>query len=306
MKPLLQHHALRIIALGAALSIAVVIAFAPSTWPTMMVRSFLPQWIMAFVVIACWLLVKKRWREGALTSCCALVLWPQLPDAADAVTGHGPMLRAAHFNVLQSNEAYADAIRTMLLTDADVISVQEVDPEWAAALIEGLSPSYPYQVIEPHTNCYGIALFSRVPLIEAHVIRLGASPAIEALLEIGARRVHVIAAHTSSPGSPGHFSARNRQFELLRDRVRASLDPVIVIGDLNAAPWDKDLQRLLASTGLRTHAVASDPTFPSGLPMALIPIDHVLAPEGFSVVQHSVHVPGSDHRGLVAEIRSPR
>ena len=302
MKWILQHRAASIITLGIALSIAVVVAFAPSTWPTMMARSFLPQWIAAFCLVAMWLLWKKRWREGVLTSCGALLLWPQLPDAVHQVIGDGPQLRAAHFNVLQSNEAYEGVIRTMLLAAADVISVQEVDPEWAAALIEGLSASYPHHVIAAHTNCYGIALFSRVPLIDAHVVHLGASPAIDAHVAIGSRRVHLIAAHTSSPGSPGHFSARNHQFELLRDHVRASTEPVIVIGDLNATPWDKDLQRLLAATGLRTHADVYDPTFPSELHMALIPIDHVLAPAGISVAQHSVHLPGSDHRGLVAEI----
>jgi endonuclease/exonuclease/phosphatase family metal-dependent hydrolase len=61
--------------------------------------------------------------------------------------------------------------------------------------------------------------------------------------------------------------------------------------------------RLCANSGLRVGTHATTPTFPSLFGLALIPIDHMLVTPGTSVVRSgSFLIPGSDHRGLVADI----
>lgn len=303
MKHILSHRSASLILIAIVLTIAVCIAFAPSTWPTMMLRSFLPQWALCFGALAALLLVLRRWREGVIIACSALLIAPSMGGhGSGADAAFEPMLRVAHFNVLQSNEAYTDVIERMRASDADVIGVQEVDPGWEQALRDGLSDQYPFSLTEPRTDRYGIALFSRVPLKLARVIRLGASPAVEVTVQHGSKELRLISVHASSPGSPGHFSARNEQFDRLADHMRSSTAPTMIVGDLNAAPWDKDLLRFLARTGLRTHATVTDPTFPSVAHLALIPIDHVLCDDRVRVSQRSVHLPGSDHRGVIADV----
>lgn len=303
MKRLLLHPRTALVSAIGTLALAVVLAFAPSTWPTMMLRSFLPQWLMLFTLAALWSLLRRRWRDGLMAAAGSLMIAPMIrPPGGTGSSLPDGGLRIAHFNVLQSNDRQDAAIATMLRSNADLIGVQEVDPVWAAALIRGLSERYPYHVVEPRTNCYGIALFSRVPLRDARVVRLAASPVIAATAMINGEPVRTLFVHTSSPGSPSHFAARNAQLDLLAREVHASPHPVLVVGDLNATPWDRDLRRFLASTGLRSHSTAGDPTFPVVAHMALIPIDHVLSPPDVIVHQRSVHLPGSDHRGLIADV----
>jgi endonuclease/exonuclease/phosphatase (EEP) superfamily protein YafD len=303
MKKLFLHTRTAMMVAFGTVVIAVVIAFAPSTWTTMMLRSFLPQWITLFALAAIWLLLRRRWRDGLVTAAGGLLILPtSRPPQIDGSTGSTRELRIAHFNVLQTNSRYAEVIAAMVRSDADLIGVQEVDPEWASELIDRLSAAYPHRVIEPRTNCYGIALFSRIPLTDIRLVRLGASPAISAGLTVENERMRLLYLHTSSPGSPAQFAARNSQLRMLENEVTTSRDPVLVVGDLNAAPWDRDLRRFLAATGSRCHSSAGDPTFPSLAHMALIPIDHVLSPPEIGVLQRSVHIPGSDHRGLLADI----
>ena len=77
----------------------------------------------------------------------------------------------------------------------------------------------------------------------------------------------------------------------------------MVVGDLNTVSWDRAMWRLCSSSGLRVGTVPHEPTFPSVLGLALIPIDHVLVSPGAAVVRSSTFViPGSDHRGLIADI----
>jgi endonuclease/exonuclease/phosphatase (EEP) superfamily protein YafD len=303
MKRIILHPTTAAAVAFGALLLAVVVAFAPSTWITMMLRSFLPLWVLLFVGTAAWLLFRRRWRDGFITAASSLMIAPTIDgDVPPPARRAGEALRIAHYNVLQTNHHYADVIATMLRSDADLISVQEVDPAWAEELKRGLAAAYPHQVIEPRSNCYGIALFGRVPLTDPEIVHLDASPAISVGTIIDGKPVRVLCVHTSSPGSPDHFTARNEQLDRLASVINGSRDPVLVVGDLNAVPWDKDLRRFLASTGMRSHASATDPTFPSLAHLALIPIDHVLSTTDHGVDQRSVHIPGSDHRGLIADI----
>lgn len=303
MKRTMHHPRGEAIVMGVVWSSAVFVVFSPSTWIGMMVRSFLPQWTVVFAVAGVWLARRRDPLPAWSLIGGALLMASQLSGSSARV--HAPIdLRVAQFNVLQTNRSHADVIASIHASDADLVSVQEVDAAWAVALCKGLADRYPVRIIEPRSNCYGIALFSRVPLKDAHVLMLAASPAIEATVGTARGDVRIFAVHASSPGSPGHFRARNRQYELLAEHiVRMREMPTVVIGDLNAAPWDRDLLHFRACTGLRSNASLGAPTFPAVAHLALIPIDHVLTSARARVVhERTVHVPGSDHRGLVADI----
>jgi endonuclease/exonuclease/phosphatase (EEP) superfamily protein YafD len=76
-----------------------------------------------------------------------------------------------------------------------------------------------------------------------------------------------------------------------------------VVGDLNTVSWDRAMWRLCVNSGLRVGTSSTTPTFPSLFGLALIPIDHMLVSPGTSVVHSaSFFIPGSDHRGLIADI----
>jgi endonuclease/exonuclease/phosphatase (EEP) superfamily protein YafD len=194
-------------------------------------------------------------------------------------------------------------VRLALASDADVISFQEVSPAWAEALKHALAETYPFFEVVPNDHCYGIALFSRRPVRGMQVHRLCGSPVIEAELTTEGEAVHVFTVHATSPGSLGEHRERNAQLRQLAGMVRARGDRTIVVGDLNTVSWDRAMWGLCAESGLRLGSVPVVPTFPSVLGLALIPIDHVLTTPGTSVVRSDTFViPGSDHRGLIADI----
>jgi endonuclease/exonuclease/phosphatase (EEP) superfamily protein YafD len=131
-------------------------------------------------------------------------------------------------------------------------------------------------------------------------------PGIAATIEMEGRDVKLFCIHASSPGDPQSLDRRNQQLEMLAELVRSESDPVIVVGDLNAVHWHDAFRELLYRTELRT---ATDPTFrtwPVIGPVALIPLDHLLISPHLSVTAIDlVEIPGSDHRGLQADIFIP-
>ena len=80
---------------------------------------------------------------------------------------------------------------------------------------------------------------------------------------------------------------------------------VLLTGDLNTAVWGSNYRLFEENSGLRNASrdFGLLPTWPTFLPVAMIPIDHVLASEEVGVVtlRTGPHI-GSDHLPLIAEI----
>ena len=289
------------------LTFATGLAIAPDAYIPMLARAFLLQWAAVFAVIAVLALSTMRWWLFLSTTfAVALILFQVRDKHVPATTADviGPSLRIAHMNVLQPNLEYADAIAIAEESNADLISFQEVSPEWANALSSGLKECYPYQHVEPRMNFYGIALFSKLPFSSVNTFIVEHSPFIEAIVPVGSQAVRVLAIHATSPTSYGHFRERNAQLEEVARIVAAESMPTVVIGDLNTVHWDRVYKRFCASSGLLPTTRTDQRTWPSVGPLALIPLDHLLVPKGLcSADVSSFEIPGSDHRGLLADLK---
>jgi endonuclease/exonuclease/phosphatase (EEP) superfamily protein YafD len=162
---------------------------------------------------------------------------------------------------------------------------------------------YPYHRLMAGTNCYGIALFSKLPFEQAQVLDLLERPMVEAVVRTVHGPVRVLCVHATSPGSYWHFRQRNAQLERLAGLINASTLPTVLVGDLNTVTWDHALGRLCRRAGLHEHPECTNATWPSLAGMALIPLDHVLVTAQLHVSSlDSFRIAGSDHRGLMAVI----
>ncbi|MBK8498191.1 MAG: endonuclease/exonuclease/phosphatase family protein [Flavobacteriales bacterium] len=289
----------------ATLALTCALVFAPDAYLPMLVRSFLLWWAFGLLllgVIAAW---RKRWWLSLTCAICSAAIMVQIriPTALAAEGDHAHGLRVAHMNVWQMNTDHAGAISAVLASDPDLISVQEVSPEWAVALARGFARTHPYRHVVPQTNCYGIALFSRFPLLQAQTIEIAGAQFIEAEVMVSGQAIRVLAVHATSPISYAHFRRRNAQLVALADRIARSDFPTLLIGDLNTVHWDQAYQRFCARSGARPINSPYQITWPSVGPLAMIPIDHALVSGGLcSSSITSFKVAGSDHRGLLAEV----
>jgi len=72
-------------------------------------------------------------------------------------------------NVLQNNRDVHRLIEIIREADPDLVLAVEVDEWWAERLSEGLTARYPNKISYPLSNGYGLALFTRLELIEPRV-----------------------------------------------------------------------------------------------------------------------------------------
>ena len=215
-------------------------------------------------------------------------------------------LTVVQANVLSTNEKY-EKVRAMLESEKpDLVVFQEVSPHWLAALA-ALQAEFPYSYAEARDGSFGIALFSKVPLESVtHVDSPPqAHPTIISKLRLGEQLLNVVATHPTIPVSRELFSARNVQLESLHAILRTLDGPTMLVGDLNTTMWDVNYRAVEQRSGLRNArrgfgVIATWPTF---MPFAMIPIDHVLVSDDIDVLDvHTGPRIGSDHLPLVVTL----
>lgn len=250
-------------------------------------------------------------------------------------------VRLATFNILHGRspsdgrvnlDRFAAAVRAL---DADVLGLQEVDRDQPRSLGADLTavaaeamcapehrfvaalagtPGSTWQTAtgeeQPGTASYGIALLSRLPVSDWHVVRLPPPPA-RMPIRVGRARIRLVrdeprvalAATVLAPiGSvvvvTTHVSfvpGWNRvQLRRLWREVGRRPGPAVLMGDLNMGAV-----RALRIT--RLHALATHPTYPVDDPRRQI--DHILA-RGLRAADpgEAVQLPLSDHCALAVNV----
>ncbi len=251
------------------------------------------------------------------------------PPGADEATSNAPSkLRVVTFNVHRiSGPALTRAVLAdERLRNADIILMQEVykseacSPACAVAAALGMHSMYaPGHGAQAGSD--GVAILSRTPLHDAHVIELpdnfvmfngGRRVALAAFTTLGATPVQLVAVHLENRIS---VAKRRAQLAPVLQFAKQTPGPTIITGDMNTSPftwaggvlpfpaaqgcWLEDLAR---SEGFDTPLAASGPTTP-WLSMKL----DAIYTRDLRVLSYGVAttVTASDHYPVWAELMLP-
>lgn len=218
------------------------------------------------------------------------------PEAANPI-------KLMNANVRASNGEHGRLLELIDAESPDVIFLQEVTPEWLASL-QSIQEDYPYGYAEPRHDNFGIAMFSRIPLDSVtHVDSppLG-YPTIVATLEVGGEMLTLINTHPTIPLTRSGFEARNAQLRSVAEIAKRENGAVILSGDLNTSMWSPAYAELEDATGLENARRGAGilPTWPTFMPFAMIPIDHVLVSNDIRIIGiERGRRSGSDHLSLL-------
>jgi endonuclease/exonuclease/phosphatase (EEP) superfamily protein YafD len=300
----------------AAASLASLLA--PIGWPFELFAHF--RWQVgaaAAALLVASLVLRRPWMMAlTFASLLAQGLPAMLPGRTASAHGGTPAcgdtgLRIVSANVLFRNDEHAPLVDYLARSDADVIALQEVTPEWEAALAP-LHDRYPYRRVIARTDPYGMALFSRWPLGRGTGTVDFADdglPSLVAMIKLpGERELRVIAMHTHWPVTRGLQQQRDRSLHAVAQLAAADPVATVLAGDLNLTPYAPAFARLLAESGLRDalEDVTWRPTWQAGFWPLALPIDHVLVSRDACVVAHEIGPDvGSDHRPLAVTLRLP-
>ncbi|MFI6924317.1 endonuclease/exonuclease/phosphatase family protein [Nonomuraea spiralis] len=255
----------------------------------------------------------KRNRPAAL--CAALVgvvlvscLIPRTSGVAGEVAD-GVSLRVLSINLFGRADAET-VVRLVRAYDVQVFSALELTPDAVARLDEaGLRKLLPYRVLQDADGAIGSGLFAKYPLrpLTGLFTPIGHNMPAATLSVPAGGKVEIVAVHPNPPLGP-KVDEWNASLKALPSPSPSVVR--ILAGDFNASLDHRAFRDLLA----RGYVDAADqvgkgliPTWPNGRAIPpIIAIDHVLADRRVGVASTEIlDVPGTDHRGVFADLRLP-
>ena len=257
----------------------------------------------------------RAWTPGMAAVCLAAVLTAGLTGARPAPPAQeGDSLHVLTYNLQQGCSRTGEiSVRQQLeiirKSAPDLVGLEETDTARVAGgnsdivrfMADGLG-MYSYYGASPAAGTFGVALLSRYPIREARTFFMPSrgeqTAAIEAEIDIGTRRFHVIVTHLDNDG------ALPQQRLIISSTLSAmgAGAGVIAMGDFNFDPRTEQFRQtvqVLDDAWAKSARRILDP----GAPEPADRIDHIFVSPGTPVLG-AVYLPrgASDHPAMFAEI----
>ncbi len=211
---------------------------------------------------------------------------------------------------VQMNNRQASKLKEIIRdSDPDIILVLEPDEWWLNELKE-LDQKYPCKVKQPQDNLYGMALYSRLELINPEIKFLVQDdiPSIFARVKLrSGDEVELRCLHPRPPFPTETDQSTERDAELLivGKQIKDLRTPTVVMGDLNDVAWSRTNYLFQDISGLLDPRVGRGfyNTFHAAYPFIRFPLDHCFHSKHFRLIDFKrLDYFGSDHFPVYIEL----
>ncbi len=213
-------------------------------------------------------------------------------------------LKIAHINVSSSEGDYERTIESILETNADVVSIQELTPDWDMVLSQGITKKYPYSKSVVRIDFHGLAIYSKYPFEKIDTFHFNEIPNITGSIRIDSsgRALSFISSHITPPFSSADYAEAGLHLEKVAAYTNRIEGPVVTFGDYNLVPWSEEIQSYRNATGLLSARRDFDPILsPQSSSIFETPFDHIFYSKAIQCLKFD-NIAGSttNHLGILA------
>jgi endonuclease/exonuclease/phosphatase (EEP) superfamily protein YafD len=212
-------------------------------------------------------------------------------------------IRIVSSNLFFRNKDYNRIIDFIGNSNADIVLLQEATM-LSMKEFRILRSQYPHVRYQANRNNHGLALLSHHPISKFQSSNFTV-PYLRAEIKVNGQRVTVLNTHLFTPTSSWRFENRNIDLREFGSLARTSKGPLIVAGDFNMSIWSPYYSEFIRDTELKDarNGFGLVPTWPTHMPLVMIPIDHFLVSSDVKVLNLNTGSSiGSDHLPLVLDV----
>ncbi len=163
-----------------------------------------------------------------------------------------PVVNIAHFNISATNDDVNGTINTILETEADLISIQEMTPDWGMALKTAFAEAYPYSttVYRPK-DFMGLAVYSKYPFASIDTFYHQDIPNLLINTQQGDDKIAFVSSYIYPELQSSDYERTAGHFETIAENIKYIDTPVITFGDMNQVQWSAYVKQLRQNNNLQ-------------------------------------------------------
>jgi endonuclease/exonuclease/phosphatase (EEP) superfamily protein YafD len=163
----------------------------------------------------------------------------------DNAKGEQANFKIISINIYSGNNDYSYLKSYLSNEKADVVVLQELTPAWQK-YVDFVRKEYPYYKEEVRANNFGIAIYSKKPLIKVSTKNYvdAMHPSILADVDVNGKVLSILATHPVPPlPNQARFERRNKQYQLMKQEIDAlANENIMLIGDLNSTIYSPNFK----------------------------------------------------------------
>jgi len=160
-------------------------------------------------------------------------------------------INVAHINL--GNLAFDIApIQDLLAREhIEVVSFQELTPNWDRKLRTELEEDFPYAILEKRVDFYGLAVFSRIPFLESDIFQCDGKPNLNVVVEKEDTKFKIISSYLTPALDNKSLVKAADQLNVIAKKINDSPEPIIALGEYNMVYWANEIRNFRSKTNLQ-------------------------------------------------------
>lgn len=211
-------------------------------------EEFIVQIMLAYLVLGFFFLILNNHRLVLTSFFCCGILCLFLKNASNSNLmlpreTQESSLSLAHINVSSVTEVH-DSLHAILKTlNADVISFQEVTPDWEQIILKELSENYPYKKSYSRIDPFGKCIISKFPISFIDTFNINNKPNVMIAFQISDdEEIFLLSTHLLPPLDKETTEHNRAHLSILSSVLAEIRVPFIVAGDFNLVYWANEIR----------------------------------------------------------------
>ncbi len=199
-----------------------------------------------------------------------------------------PIISVAHFNLSSGTGSPEQTISVIKNTNVDIISLQEVTPEWEQLLMDSISCDYPYSCQVVTLDLHSSKFYSKFRYISCDTFyALGVPNLVIGFPNMYSDgKLYVIGSYIEPPLFAQAYLQMQSQLDTIAYHVNKLKSPVIAVGDYNIHAFAYEIQQFRREASLQDSRRGYRPTRNDGrIALLEVPIDHIFYSNHFTCVE---------------------
>lgn len=271
---------------------AVMCVYTPDNFRWKWWASYASQITIAYWLLGLLFLSLKNSRLTMVSFVCCAFLCIYLKSTTNpalqspAKTGE-PTFTVAQFNLSAFTGDYTSFLKILRNTNADIISVQEITPDWNRVFDDSLGVTYPHQCDYQSLDIYSLKVMSKYSFAVCDTLFCGNVPSLVLGFKekLNKKSVYIFSTYIAPPIYASAFRQMQRQFDTIAFEIKKINAPTITVGDYNTHASSSEIQIFRQSAHLNDSRRGYSPSQSDGhISLLDVPTDHIFYSNDFNCI----------------------
>jgi len=163
---------------------------------------------------------------------------------------NSPIVSIAHVNLSYIDQGYEELLRLIGELNPDIISFQEVTPDWDFILKSNLGQKYQSKYSLVRFDTYGMAIYSQKKFTKVDTFMYKNIPNIRSEFDMGGTSINILSSYLLPPLNKSATENMVNQLALISNKAKEIESPSFAIGDYNLVPWSNEIREFREATNL--------------------------------------------------------